>query len=62
MTQEYSDEITFNLISSKQNYVGDFHLHNFYENQFLTPLSSLSTELILVVVYMLIYIKNTTLW
>ena len=24
MTQEYSDEITFNLISSKQNYVGDF--------------------------------------
>ena len=24
MIQEYSDEITFNLISSKQNYVGDF--------------------------------------
>ena len=35
MTQEYSDEITFNLISSKQNYVGDFHLHNFYEIFFL---------------------------
>lgn len=24
MIQEYSDGITFNLISSKQNYVGDF--------------------------------------
>ncbi len=29
MIQEYSDEITFNLISSKQNYVGDFLLFSF---------------------------------
>ena len=31
MIQEYSDEISHNFLSSTQNYVKDFHLHNFYE-------------------------------
>lgn len=31
MIQEYSDEISFNMLTSKQSYVKDFHLHNFYE-------------------------------
>lgn len=31
MIQEYSDEISYNMLSSKQSYVKDFHLHNFYE-------------------------------
>lgn len=31
MIQEYSDEISFNVLTSKQSYVKDFHLHNFYE-------------------------------
>lgn len=31
MIQEYSDEISYNLLTSRQNYVKDFHLHNFYE-------------------------------
>lgn len=29
--QEYSDEISHNLLTSRQSYVKDFHLHNFYE-------------------------------
>lgn len=31
MIQEYSDEISYNLLTSRQSYVKDFHLHNFYE-------------------------------
>ncbi len=31
MIKEYSDEISFNILTSKQSYVNDFHLHNFYE-------------------------------
>lgn len=31
MIQEYSDEISHNILSSQQSYVKDFHLHNFYE-------------------------------
>lgn len=31
MIHEYSDEISFNILTSKQSYVNDFHLHNFFE-------------------------------
>ncbi len=31
MIQEYSDEISHNLLTSRQSYLKDFHLHNFYE-------------------------------
>lgn len=31
MIHEYSDEISYNILTSRQNYVKDFHLHNFYE-------------------------------
>ena len=31
MIQEYSDEITYNKLTSIHNFVNDFHLHNFYE-------------------------------
>lgn len=31
MIQEYSDEISYKLLTSRQSYVRDFHLHNFYE-------------------------------
>lgn len=31
MIQEYSDEITYNKLTSLHNFVKDFHLHNFYE-------------------------------
>ena len=31
MIHEYSDEISYNILTSRQSYVKDFHLHNFYE-------------------------------
>lgn len=31
MIHEYSDEISFKILSSKKSYVNDFHLHNFFE-------------------------------
>lgn len=31
MIREYSDNVSYNMLSSKQSYVKDFHLHNFYE-------------------------------
>lgn len=31
MIHEYSDEISYNVLTSRQSYVKDFHLHNFYE-------------------------------
>lgn len=31
MIHEYSDEISFNILTSKKSYVNDFHLHNFFE-------------------------------
>lgn len=31
MIQEYSDKISHNILTSRQSYVKDFHLHNFYE-------------------------------
>lgn len=31
MIQEFSGDITYNMLSSRRSYVHDFHLHNFYE-------------------------------